>query len=507
MPFNLQKEDFSKVNEGLPRYEQIALTIAQAISEGRLQPGERLPTVRQLATDLNVSMTTVSAAFNWLGKNELVRGEVGRGSFVSEKAAPVEQGKVEPKSVRSVSGSSLRQPITAPWRRRALAASAIRLKAAHPNTIDCSTGRPDPGLLPMSLLARHWQNTFNGVTAVDLQYASADPLEALSVQVAKRLTADGVAARTNDLIVGSSAQQFMMLLLDVVASLSGRSSVAIAVEQPGYPTVFDAWERAGAKLIGVAVDQHGAIPDALGSAITAGAQAVLLTPRAHNPTGASWTRERLTQLADVLVEHPQVIVIEDDQFAGLASGRPGSLLSDPRVEEQILYIRSFSKSIGPDLRVAVAAARPRLRTLIQESKSWADGWTSRLLQRVLAGVLADDELDPWLDGVRNVYRMRRESAATAINDLVPSAGTLCGDGLNLWVHLPLGIDCLEVLEKAAAGGILIASGEPFFLRPGRSDVVRLNAGSIPTEKALKAGHTLAEAILQTGNSVPALIHV
>lgn len=506
MPTRLQKEDFLKGNDGLPRYEQIALTIAQAITDGRLRPGERLPTVRQLAIDLSVSMTTVSAAFHWLGRNELIRAEVGRGSFVSDKVARADLVKSDPKLPRFV-GSHLKHSTTAPWRRRALAASAARLRATYPDTIDCSTGRPDPSLLPLALICRHWKTTFNNVTSGDLQYMTADPLETLAAQAAPRLVADGVTARKSDLIVGSSAQQFMMLVLEVIAGLSGSQNVAVAVEQPGYPTVFDAWERAGAKLIGVTVDENGAVPESLALALGAGAKAVLLTPRAHNPTGVSWSRQRAGQLADAIVGHPDVIVIEDDQFAGLASRQPGSLLADPRVEEQVLYIRSFSKSIGPDLRVAVAAARPRLRGLIQESKSWADGWTSRLLQRVLSAVLADNELDSWLDEVRNVYRMRREEAAKAINSLAPSANTSCGDGLNLWVHLPTGVDSIDVLEKAAASGILMASGEPFYLRPGHCDVVRLNAGSIPTEEATKAGRTLADAILRAGSAVPALIHV
>jgi GntR family transcriptional regulator / MocR family aminotransferase len=506
MPARLHTDYFSKENEGRPRYEQIALTIAQAIKDGRLRPGERLPTVRQLATDLNVSMTTVSAAFNWLGKNELIRGEVGRGSFVSEKLATADLVKSDGKLPRFATNQA-QQSTTAPWRRRALAASAARLKATYPSTIDCSTGRPDPSLLPMALISRHWQTTLNEVTGADLQYTTPDPLEALAAQVAPRLVADSVAARKSDLIVGSSAQQFMMLVLDVIARLSGSQNVSIAVEEPGYPTIFDGWERAGARLIGVTVDENGVVPESLASALEQGAAAVLLTPRAHNPTGISWTKQRASQLADAIVGHPDVVVVEDDQFAGLASSQPGSLLADSRVEEQVLYIRSFSKSIGPDLRVAVAAARPRLRALIQESKSWADGWTSRLLQRVLAAVLADNELDEWLHQVRNVYRIRREEAAKAINSLAPLANTSCGDGLNLWIYLPTDIDSLDVQEKAAAGGILVASGEPFYLRPGRSDVVRLNAGSIPTEMAPRAGKILADAILRAGSTERALIHV
>ena len=145
----------------------------------------------------------------------------------------------------------------------------------------------------------------------------------------------------------------------------------------------------------------------LESAIRAGANAVLFTPRAHNPTGSSWTAERLQALGDVLSRYPQVLAIEDDHFGDIADEQAGSLLADPRVEDRIIYIRSFSKSIAPDLRLSVAAARPGLKTLLQEAKSQADGWSSRLLQRVLAGVLQDDGLPSWLSRVGKTYRTRR----------------------------------------------------------------------------------------------------
>ena len=92
------------------------------------------------------------------------------------------------------------------------------------------------------------------------------------------------------------------------------------------------------------------------------------------------------------------IVIEDDQFAGVAYSRPGSLLNDARLDSRVIYIRSFSKSI--DLLLAVAVARPPLRELLVEAKGFVDGWTSRLLQRLLAGMLADDALYAALDTAR-----------------------------------------------------------------------------------------------------------
>ena len=138
----------------------------------------------------------------------------------------------------------------------------------------------------------------------------------------------------------------MVLALQVLEIATASPKLVVAVEEPGYPTIFDTYERAGYSLIGVDVDVHGAVPRSLDAALAAGAQAVLLTPRAHNPTGASWTRRRAADLADVVADHPGVLVIEDDQFAGIASTRPGSLLADTRLEERVVYIRSFSKSIA-----------------------------------------------------------------------------------------------------------------------------------------------------------------
>jgi GntR family transcriptional regulator/MocR family aminotransferase len=244
-------------------------------------------------------------------------------------------------------------------------------------------------------------------------------------------------------------------------------------------------------------------------AIRAGANAVLLTPRAHNPTGASWTPERLRALGDVLSQYPHVLAIEDDHFGDIAAEQPGSLLADVRVEDRVIYIRSFSKSIAPDLRLSVAAARPRLKTLLQEAKSHADGWSSRLLQRVLAGVLQDEGLASWLGRVRHTYRTRRERVAEVLaNCGLPGVVVWPGrDGVNLWIHLPSGFDAGEVIERAAALGVLVAPGEVFYLSPGHSDAVRFNVGSVETERVSDCAELLVKAIQQSGGARSTAIHV
>jgi DNA-binding transcriptional MocR family regulator len=490
-----------------PRYEQIANALCQAIRSGQLKAGDRLPTLRQVASDLGVSLTTVTAAFKSLAENGWTRGEIGRGTFVVERAGH------EPAS--SSAGASVfpverRWPrAKSPWRRRTLVSLMGRLRSAFPHATNCSFGGPGASLLPLKLIKRHWLAAFDEVTNCDLQYNTVDPIGALTEVLPARLSAAGIPVEGRDLLVGTSAQQFMVLATDVISRLGDSLETVIAVEQPGYYTIFDTWDHAGLRMIGIETDEYGARPESLEAAIRAGANAVLLTPRAHNPTGASWTPERIQALGDVLSRHPNVLAIEDDHFGDIADEGPGSLLGDSRVEDRVIYIRSFSKSIAPDLRLSVAAARPRLKALLQEAKSHADGWSSRLLQRVLAGVLQDDGLPSWLGRVRSTYRSRRERVAEALaNCDIPGVVAWPGrDGVNLWIHLPSGFDAGEVIERGAALGVLVAPGEVFYLSPGHSDVLRFNVGSVETERVPACAELLIKAIQQSGGTRSTAIHV
>jgi GntR family transcriptional regulator/MocR family aminotransferase len=452
-------------------------------------------------------LTTVTAAFKSLAEDGWTRGEIGRGTFV------VERGGYEPASsphAVTVFANARGWPgVKSPWRRRALVSLMSRLRSTFPDATNCSFGGPDPSLLPLKLIKRHWKAVFDDITDRDLQYKTTDPVEVLEEVLTARLSAQGIPVKGGDLVVGTSAQQFMALATYVASRLGGPREAVFAVEQPGYYTIFDTWDHAGARMIGIETDEEGARPESLESAIRAGANAVLLTPRAHNPTGASWTPERLQALADVLSQHPHVLAVEDDHFGDIAEEQAGSLLADPRVENRVIYIRSFSKAIAPDLRLSLAAARPRLKTLLQEAKSHADGWSSRLLQRVLARVLQDPGLASWLGRVRQTYRIRRERVAEVLaNCGLPGVVIWPGrDGVNLWIHLPSGIDAHEVIERAAALGVLVAPGEVFYLLPGHSDVVRFNVGSVESERASVCAGLLVKAIQQSGGARSTAIHV
>lgn len=485
-----------------PRYEAIAEQLRQAIRSGVLRAGHKLPTFRELASHMDVSVTTVSSAYNLLRREGRITSTVGRGTFVVG-------GQPSNGQTAEVTATHLamRMQRTTAWRRRSLIATANRLRSSFPDALDCASGRPNKDLLPLELVRRGVKKAADALTPADLQYWGPEPIQPLVERVLPLLEKDGIVADPADILIGSSAQQWLVLSSRLLAE--GQSNLTLAVEEPGYPTILDAFDRMRVRLVGLEVDECGAKPESLDRALASGALGVLFTPRGQNPTGASWTSERRTALADVLAAHRGVIAIEDDHVADLSTARCGSLLSDDRIADRVIYIRSFSKTIAPDLRIAAAAAKGPLCHSLKDAKNFADGWTSRLMQSALTHILGYEELGPALAEARDTYTRSREALVDALNAVLqPNHGSAWpgADSVNLWVHLPPEADCFEVVERVAAAGVLTAPGEPFFLQPGQKRYVRLNAGRVNPEEAPRVAGLLADAI-QSSAEATGLFHV
>ncbi|MBB4772309.1 GntR family transcriptional regulator/MocR family aminotransferase [Actinomadura catellatispora] len=492
---------------GRPLYERAAHEMAQAIRTGELRPGERLPSVRQLATDLGLSVTTVMSVYTRLAELGLVHGEAGRGTFITEtpeiaQAAPTPRAS---ETVPPARGGSA-------WRRQVLAQTEARLKRSHPSARDLTRGGPDPLLLPLAVVKRAYGDVAARLQAQNLEYPATLSTEPeLAEALVGRLADDGITAEADDLLIGGSTQQFLALLAGLLQRRSPGETVLVGVEEPGYQTAMDTLEFHGLNLVPMPLDGAGVTVEGLRGAIDAGVSAVLFTPRAHSPTGCCWTAERRRALADVLTPHPDVWVIEDDQFAEAASSRAGSLYTDPRLRERVVYLRSFSKSIAPDLRLSAALARQPIRHPLTLAKSFADGWTSQTSQRVLAAALTDPEIDDLLATARTEYARRRAAVREAIRHtgasrdidlLVPELDT---DGLHVWVTLPGGCDADRVVEATAQRGFLLAAGQPFFLSPGNQRHLRINAGALPAGHAPQLAAAICEAAVTLMSQPTALL--
>jgi DNA-binding transcriptional MocR family regulator len=474
---------------GRARYQKLASFIHEAVRSGLLRPGDQLPTVRELAARLGVSITTVVSAYSALREDGAVQGEVGRGTFV--RGAEPAQRPDAPVTLAPTGA-----PAT--WRRRALANVEHRLTRAHPDAVDLMRGSSNSDYLPLPALKRAWTSVARELTADDIQYPiSTDPEPELVAQLLARFEGDGIPVDEGDLMVGSSTVQFLSLVTELLRrDRPADWPLTVAVEEPGYQAAMDVLERFGCGLIGMATDEHGVLPSHLRAALEAGATLAVLTPRAANPAGTTWSAERLRELADVVASHPDVLVLEDDYFADGAVSRPGSLLSDQRVAHRIVHVRSFAKVIAPDLRVAAAAVRATLHSALAQVKYLTEGWTSRTSQRVLARVLASGETTDLLGRARAIFADRRAVAEGLLAEGLHAVGGSvqhAHDGLYTWISLPPGSDASIVAEHVARGGYLVAPGEPFFIRPGAGRFLRLNAGSASADEIAAASKAIVQA--------------
>jgi DNA-binding transcriptional MocR family regulator len=420
----------------------IAGVIGRMISAEELPDGIRLPTVRELARRLGVSPTTVSEAWRSLA----------------------DVGAIE---ARGRNGTYVRRP-TGPGRPR-----RYRRITEGPGhfELDLSTGTPDPELLP---------DLGPIVAAVSRQSLTSSYLDDPVLPDLHELLVDSWPFPPEALTVVDGA----MDALDRVAQVALRLGDRVVVEHPAFPPVLDLLEQMGCEVVPVDVDAHGLRPDGLQDALAAEPRAVFLQPRAHNPTGVAVTRRRAAELAAVLDGSP-VLVIEDDH-ANEISAAPLVSLGTWRPDRTV-HIRSFSKSHGPDLRLAAIGGAGDVVSAVSNRRMLGPGWSSRILQAVLLELLRDRRVSEQLAAAREQYAHRR----AAVSQVLTAAGVPhpAGDGINLWMQVD---DERTALVRLVTQGIGAAPGGPFLVRPDL-DHLRVTVGLVREHDAERVAELLADA--------------
>jgi len=315
---------------------------------------------------------------------------------------------------------------------------------AIPDTIvDAMSGNPDPAALPPIETALHGLRT-----AAPARYG--DPLvhPDLAAAAVEVLSTDGVDAEYFTVTSGS-----MHAIELIIATEQFRLGDRLAVEDPGHIPVHQIGRRAGMELVPVTIDEEGMTPRSLDIALRSGVSAVVLTPRVQNPTGATLSAERATELSRVLADHPEVMLIVDDH-AGPVSGAESFTVapSGPRWAS----IRSLGKSHGPDLRLALVAGDRTTIDRIEVAVSTGAGWVSHILQRVAARLLTDDTTRQLVQDAASRYeRSRRRMIDVLARDGVEATGR---SGLNVWIPVH---DEQAAIEAARSAGYAIRGGDPY----------------------------------------------
>ncbi|MHA6628571.1 aminotransferase class I/II-fold pyridoxal phosphate-dependent enzyme [Pseudonocardia sichuanensis] len=424
-----------------PTAAGIAAAIARLVRAGALVPQTRLPTVRALAPRLGVSPATVSAAWTALRKQQILAGGGRQGIRV--------QGGL------AVSRPSRYENIAHLWPER---------------TVNLSRAVPDPALLPDLRPAFE-----HAVGDPDLNSYEVMPM---SGPLGTAIAGSWPFPAQHRMAVNGGYEGLLMLL---------RTSVVpgeyVAVEDPATPRLLDILDNVGARVVPVSLDASGPVPSSLAEAVRAQPVAFVYEPRSSSFLSSTTTAERRDQIAAIL-EGTGILVVEDDGLGELAA-QPYHGLGE-LLPHQTVLVRTYSKSHGPDLRLAVMAGAGEAIERVRVHRQFGAGWTSRVLQNALAWLLTDASSRASVDHAREVYRSRRDAMLGLLAERgVPARGP---DGLAVWVPVRSEQEAKLVL---ASHGIAVATSAESRTRPG-DPAIRVSTGiAVPDPEAVADALALA----------------
>jgi len=339
----------------------------------------------------------------------------------------------------------------------------VRVKQASelpPGVRDLSSGNPDSQLLP-SLAT-----PLGRIDPTHRLYGTPSKLPELAALAEAEFAGDGVRG---DIAITSGALDAIERALQTELRLGDR----VVVEDPSWPRIADLVHALGLAVEPVAVDAQGLVPSELNDALRRGARAVITTPRGQNPTGAAVDAARGEALRTLLVRHPDVLVIEDDYVARVAGA---AYVPVHAADGRWAVVRSLSKVLGPDLRLAIVAGDSLTISRIEGRQRLSPGWASHLLQQVAARLLDDKQTLKLLDRAARTYGERRVALVTALAARgIEAHGR---SGLGVWV--PLAEEAAAVAELLVRGWSL-SPGERYRFRsaPG----IRITTADLQPDEA------------------------
>ncbi len=452
-------------NTDTPLYQQITEQIRALIQSGALPPGDRLPTVRQLAADLGLTRLTIHSAYTELQAQGLIESFVGRGTFV---AAHV------PITLPSLTRTGPQPP--APWHTQGLLAEIVGMTGA--NLLTFAQAHPAPETFPARELGKALRAALDDPAA--LNYGVIQGETALREQISRLLLDRGITASSDHVLITAGAQQAIGLALGAFTTPED----VVLVEEPTYPGALELAALRGQRVVSIPIDSEGISLPALDAACLAYHPRLLyLVPAYHNPTGNVLSPERHAALLRIARAH-HMLIVEDDVYGFLSFDGAAPLpLKATDTEGLVIYSTSFSKIFTPGLRLGALVAAPAYLPKLAAYKQSTDLTCSPLLQQALADYLKHGYLPAHLHQARSLYRERRDTMLAALERFLPMcAWTHPSGGLNIWVTLPEQVNEYDFVREARERGIGVAPGRLFFPQPKRGAFIRLSFGAQPPER-------------------------
>lgn len=461
------------------RLASLHAALREAIAGGRLAPGLRLPSSRELAAQVGVSRNTAVAAYELLASEGWLESRGGAGSFVAEL----------PRAVVQVSDRASVAPwADSPWLRGELAVMPPPASRGPAPAWRFMTGTPDIASFPFDVLRRLQTRALQAVAREPARYSRPQGLPALREAIAGHVSsARAVACTADDVIITAGAQQAFDLIARVLVA-PGRTLAA--VEDPGYPPLRAALAASGARLAPVPVDREGLVVDAL----PAGARIVCVTPSHQFPLGVALSLARRRELLNWAAREQAVIVEDDYDGEFRFTPRPLDALKTLDRDGRVFYVGTLSKSMLPVLRIGFIVAPAWAREALIAARQATDFAAPALMQMAVADFIAEGHLLRHVRRMRAEYAERRRALEHSLKqqlgaraDIYPAIA-----GLHLAAALP--VDCAALAQRAWSAGVGVEPLSRYRLAAEGVDGLVFGYGAIGAARIPEAVRRLAEVL-------------
>jgi DNA-binding transcriptional MocR family regulator len=439
-----------------PRYLAIAAALADDISSGRLAIGERVPTHRELAYQLGLTVGTVTRAYAEATARGLIDGEIGRGTFVRERPSK--------------------------------GFGDVPSEPARPDGIDFGLNYPPMG----SEETEAFRSIFREVADMKdieplLGYTPHGGLERHRRAIAHWFQGQGVPADPALTIVTSGAQNGMMLAF----SATIEPGEVVLVDKFTFPGMISLAEMLKLRLVAVDMDEDGVVPEALEMACRQhGPRAYYAVPTIHNPTCATIPLERRREIARI-AQKEDLLIVEDDIYRFLDPSAPPPLVA--LAPDNVIFLSSASKQLAPGLRIGGLITPERFKDRIEAVIRTSTWMPSPPMGEVLTRWIEDGTTKRLEERKRRVMRERQAILKRVLgeHEIVSHP-----HGMHAWLRMPDGREAREVAHEAAASGVSVSPGLLFASNrgPGRRHI-RICIGNPPTNEAVTRGLEILGDIL------------
>lgn len=423
---------------------QIVSGFQDRIRSNMISPGQKLPSVRQLAKQLHVSQMTVVNAYHQLQAEGWIVQQHGKGTYV--------QSNIED---RSTPNEWDWQGMLVDYVPRAQFHKTSRLLVPD-QLISLSFSSLHPDLLPSDDLIKGVQEELIQNPSMLLSYGNVQGEEQV-----RNIVGDYLNQNPKEIILTGGSQQ----AINLCARTFIGSGDVVFMEAPTYPAAIDVFRVQGARIIQIPADNKGIrFNELIKLCDKVTPKLFYIIPSFHNPTGRVMSeaeREKLLHIA----ESYQCLILEDDPWSDIYyNGPPPVPIYEMDKRGTVIYIKGFSKTIAPGARISTLSAKGRIFDRLLAMKSLHDSGTSLLSQYTLASYLRSGLADKNFSIVREKLRQRLKIALNTLDKCGPCDlkwGNVEG-GLNIWLTLPKGKNADEVVRKSYEKGVSVLSGTAFF---------------------------------------------